>query len=226
MQLAHAADDRLAGVFVTMYAERWVFLGQRLQGTRELVLVGLGLRLDRHVDDRLGEVQALQDDRVVLVAEGVAGGRVLEPDQSDDVAGISDVVRLTMVGVHLDDPPDAFLAVACRVEDRVALGEHARIDAGEDELAEVLVSHDLERKGRKGLLVVSQALHVLLALQVLALGGRDVERAREEADDGIEHRLDALVLEGCPAEHWDRLARDRRPSQGATKEAGRDPLFV
>jgi len=72
----------LARVFVAVHAERRVFLGQRLQGTRKLVLVGLGLRLDRHVDHRFGEVEALEDDRVVQVAEGMPVVVCLSPTRA------------------------------------------------------------------------------------------------------------------------------------------------
>ena len=58
VQLAHAGDDGLAGLLVGADLERRVLLGQRLQRLAQLVLVGLGLRLDGHVDDRLGELDA------------------------------------------------------------------------------------------------------------------------------------------------------------------------
>ena len=61
--------------------------GQLLQRDAHLFLVGLGLRLDRDLDDRLGEFHALQDDRLVRIAQRVAGARVLEAGQGDDVAG-------------------------------------------------------------------------------------------------------------------------------------------
>ena len=47
VQLAHAADDRLAGLVVGVDLERRVLLGQGAERLAELVLVGLGLRLDR-----------------------------------------------------------------------------------------------------------------------------------------------------------------------------------
>ena len=59
---------------------------QLLQRDRQLVLVGLGLRLDGDVDHRVGELHRLQDDRAVLVAQRIAGAGVLEPDRRADVA--------------------------------------------------------------------------------------------------------------------------------------------
>ena len=87
VQLAHARDDGLAGLLVGADAERRVLVGQRLERLAELVLVALRLRLDGDVDHRLRELHALEDDRVVAVAQRVAGGRVLEAEAGDDVAG-------------------------------------------------------------------------------------------------------------------------------------------
>ena len=111
VQLAHAADDRLAGLFVGVDLERGVFLGQRLQRLAHLVLVGLGLGLDRDVDDRLREVERLEDDRLLLVAQRVTGGRLLHADDRDDVARVRRVAILAVVGVHLKDATDALLAI-------------------------------------------------------------------------------------------------------------------
>src|SRR3546814_2091928 len=64
VQLAHALDHRLAALGVGRDAERRVLLRQAVERDAHLLLVGLGLRLHRHLDDRLRELHALQDDRV------------------------------------------------------------------------------------------------------------------------------------------------------------------
>ena len=55
VQLAHAGDDRLAGFGVRVDAERRILVGQLAQRDAHLVLILLGLGLDRDADDRLGE---------------------------------------------------------------------------------------------------------------------------------------------------------------------------
>ena len=52
VQLAHAGDDRLAGLLVGAHLEGRVLLGEPLDRGAQPLLVGLGLRLDRHRDDR------------------------------------------------------------------------------------------------------------------------------------------------------------------------------
>ncbi len=146
------------GLLVGPDPEGRVLLGQREQGLAQLVLVGLGLRLDGHVDDGLGELERLEDDRVVGVAQGVAGGGLLETHRGHDVAGEDGVLVLPVVGVHLQDAPDPLLAVLGRVEDGRPLGQGARVDPEVGELAHVGVGHDLEGQGGEGLGVVRLAL--------------------------------------------------------------------
>ena len=121
VELAHAGDDGLAGLLVGADAERRVLVGQRLERLAELVLVVLGLRLDRDVDDRLGEHHPLEDDRVAAVAERVAGGGVLEAEAGDDVAGHGDVEVFALVGVHQQDAAEALALLLGGVVDLVAL---------------------------------------------------------------------------------------------------------
>jgi len=66
VQLAHAGDDRLAGLLVGADAEGRVLLRQPLERRAELVLVALRLGLDRNRDDRLRERHRLEPDRAGL----------------------------------------------------------------------------------------------------------------------------------------------------------------
>ena len=224
MQLAHPADDGLAGLLVAVDLEGGVLLGQRLQGPGQLVLVVLGLGLDGHVDDRLREVERLEHDRGVRVAQGVARGRLLQADEGHDVAGEGGVLVLAVVGVHLQDAPDPLLAVLGRVEDGLALGQLARVDPDVGQLADVGIGHDLERQRREGLDCRRPALELLDALDVHALGRRDVDRARQEVDDGVEHGLHALVLERRAAQHGHHLAGDGGVAQRPAQVGGGDLL--
>ena len=76
---------------------------------RQLVLVGLGLRLDGDLDDRLGEGHRFEDRSGGRVAERVAGEGILEPDGRGDVARVDLLDLLAVVGVHPEDAADALL---------------------------------------------------------------------------------------------------------------------
>ena len=157
VQLAHAGDERLAALRVGLDPEGRVLLGEALEGDAHLVLVGLRPRLDLDLDDRLGERDVLEQDRVIRVAQGVAGVGVLEADDRADVAGEDLADLLAVVGVHLEGAPDALL-LALRAVEHVRAGlERARVDPEEREVADERVGRDLEHEARQGLLVVDRA---------------------------------------------------------------------
>ena len=117
VQLAHARDQRLAGLLVDPEGEGRVLARQRGQGLGQLPLVGRADRLDRHADDRLGELDPLEQDRVRGVAERVAGDRVLEADDADDVAGDRLLDLLAIVGPDVVEPRADLLLVLAGVID-------------------------------------------------------------------------------------------------------------
>ena len=157
MQLAHAGDDRLAGLLVGADAERRVLVGERLERLAELVLVGLRLGLDGDVDHRLGELHPLEDHEVVAIAERVAGGDFLEAESGDDVAGHRDVEVFALVGVHQQDATEPLALLLGGVVDLVALVDLAGVDPEVGQLAE-RVGHDLERQRRERLVVRAPAV--------------------------------------------------------------------
>jgi hypothetical protein len=166
-------------------------------------------------DDRLREDHLLEDDRLLLVAERVAGGRRLEADRGGDVAGVDFLDLFALVGVHLQQAADALGLALGGVDHRGARGQRARVDAEERELADERVGHDLERQRRERFLVVGRALDHRLFLRIRVDAGdrRNVERRRQVVDDGVEHRLDTLVLERGAAHDRDErrvFLADRR----------------
>ena len=179
VQLAHAGDDRLPGLLIGVHAERRIFLGQLAQRDAQLVLVGLRLRLDRDVDDGVRELHALEDDRLLVVAERVARARVLEPDRRADVAGAHLLDLLALVRVHLQQARHALALVLARVVDVRAGLQHARIHAEEGQPADERVGRDLERQRRERRVVAHVArLERLVVRRQVPLHRRHVLRRR------------------------------------------------
>src|SRR5207302_9640152 len=130
MELAHARDERLPGLGVGRDAEGRILGGELVERAAEALLVGLGLGLDGDRDDGVRELHALEHDRLRLVAEGVAGGRVAETDRGGDVARVNLLDLLALVGVHLQEPADALLLPLDRVvrsEERRAGNERSSL---------------------------------------------------------------------------------------------------
>ena len=203
VQLAHAGDHHLAGLLVGLHAEGRVFGHQLLHADAEFFLVGLGLRLNGERNDRLREDHLLEDDRLLLVAQRVAGSHRLEADRGGDVAGVDFLDFLALVRVHLQQAADALGTALGGVNHRGTRGQRARVDAEEGELTNERVGHDLERQGRERLGVVRAPLDLVLVLRVGVDAGdrRDIKRRRQIIDDRVEHRLHTLVLEGGAANH-------------------------
>ena len=69
-------------------AEGGVLLRETAQGQGHPVVVRPGPGLDGDLDHGLGELHPLQDHRIGGIAQGIAGGRVLEAAQGHDVSGM------------------------------------------------------------------------------------------------------------------------------------------
>src|SRR3546814_20142055 len=72
--------------------------------------------LHGHVDHGSRELERLQHERVVRVAERVTGLGVLHADAGDDLAGEDALSVLTGVGVHLQQPAQPLLVAGANVE--------------------------------------------------------------------------------------------------------------
>src|SRR5215210_1918490 len=215
VQLAHTGDDRLPRLLVAAHREGRVLLGEPLQSSAQLLLVGLGLRLDGLRDDRLGEDHLLEHDLLPLIRrdERVARAGVREPDGSHQLACVDLLALLPAVGVELQKPADALAPVLGRVHDVGAGPERAGVHPHVRQLADVRVGLDLEGERSQ------RAVLVGLEGDLLAVGGdandrRPVERAGQIIYDAVEQRLDALVLERRPAEDGGHLDLERRIPYG------------
>src|SRR5208337_3728177 len=144
VQFAHAGDDGLAGILVGVHAEGGIFLGEARQGLSHFVLIGLGLGFDGDVDDGRRESHGLQDDLLVFVAEGIAGGDALQSDARADIAGVHGFNFLALVGMHLQQAANAFAGALRRVVDVAAGIQHSGIDTDVGDMADKRVGHDLE----------------------------------------------------------------------------------
>ena len=151
MQLAHAAQQALAGLRVLFQAQGRVLLQDLLQGLQELVLVRAGGRFDRQAQYGLARLDALQAQQVAGGAEGVAGGGVAQAGEEDDIAGLGQVQGGLLAGIHIEDARHQLVRMRRRRQelDLVAGLELAAVEAGED-VAATLPHLHLEGQGDQG----------------------------------------------------------------------------
>src|SRR5690606_30243293 len=212
VQLAHAGNDGLAGFLVGGDAERGVFLCQARQRDAHLFLVGLRLGLNGLRNHGLGELHALEQNVLTDVAQRFTRRDVFKTHHGSDVTGQNFLDLGTVVGVHLQDTANAFLLALDGVVDRFAGMQNARVHAHERELTDEGVGHELERERRElGVVVGRQADGV--AIVVDTFDRRNVDGRRKVIDDGVEHALHALVLEGGAAQHGLDFAGDGTQAQ-------------
>ena len=68
MQLTHAGDNRLAGLFIGMQTERRIFRRQPLQRDAHFLLVRFGLRLNRQRNHRLRKLHPFEGNHRIRIA--------------------------------------------------------------------------------------------------------------------------------------------------------------
>ena len=152
-----------------------------------------------------------------LVAQRVAGARVLEPDRRARCRRRStSSISSRLLACICSSRPDALALVLGRVVDVAAGFEHARVHAEEGQPADERVGRDLERQRRERLVVADGARsNVVVVARQVPLDRRDVHRRRQVVDHRVEQRLHALVLERGAAEHRHECIADRRLADGA-----------
>ena len=227
VQLAHAGDDRLAGLLVRAHAEgrdpprtgaggpvaslswsAFVF------GSTATSMTGSGKSIDSSTTGLSG------------IAQRVAGRRLLEADGGRDRAGADLLQVLAVVRVHLEQAADALLAAGRRVHHVGARVELAGVDAEVGQLADERVAHDLERERREGLVEVGRADRLLAGARVDADDRGHVDGRRQVVDDGLEQRLHALVLERRAEQHGRDRVVERRLADGGAQLVGLDRLVL
>ena len=205
MQLAHTGDNGLPGLFVGVSLEGGVLLGQLHQGNAHLLLTGLGLGLNGHADHGLGELHGLQDHRMLLIAEGVTGGGVLEAHGGSDIAGVHRLDILSVVGVHLQNTTHALLLILGGVEDRGAGVERTGVNPEETQTAHIGVGHNLESQRGEGLVIRGLALFLLVGAGVDTLNGGNIGRCGHIVHNGVQQLLYALVAVRSTADNRDHF---------------------
>ena len=116
MELAHTGDNGLASLFIGTYAEGRVLLSQLNQRIAHLILACFGLRLDSDIDNRLWEFHGLQDNRILLITDGITGGSHLKANCCCDITGVNPVQLVSLVGVHLKDTSNTLLLALCCIQ--------------------------------------------------------------------------------------------------------------
>src|SRR5450432_888770 len=176
MQLAHSGNQRLPGVGLGGNAESRVFLRQALHGHTQLVLVGLGFRFDGYGNYRSGKIDVLEHDRLVFVAQRVAGVDALQTDAGTNVAGVDGIDFFTLVGVHLQQAADALAGGFAGVVNVAAGFQNSGINADVGDMADERIGHNFEGQRGKRSVVGRAAQFHFFGIRIGAFQRRHVHR--------------------------------------------------
>ena len=194
VQLAHARDDHLAGLFIGPHLEGGVFLSEAYQGVVQFVLVNLGLRLDGNRDDRLWELDRLKHDWLGGVAERIARESLFQAHDGGDVTRVHLLCVFAVVGVHLQQATNTLFLTLAAVQHEGARLHLTGVHAEVRESSNVGVGHYLEHQRRERCVLVGRAFHPIFRARLQTLHGRHLQRRRQVINHGVEKQLHALVL--------------------------------
>ena len=195
MQLAHAAQDGLAGLAVGLQMQRGIGAHHLAERGAELLLLGLGLRLHRHADDGIRESACARAPPDWPQSHSVSPVSVSASDTSAMMSPArASSIGIGFLGEHLDHAADLLALAARRILHRGALGQHARIHADEGQRA-VDVVDDLEGQRRERLIVRALALADRLAVGIHGLDRR--RRRSAPADNRRPRRAPAARPCSC-----------------------------
>ena len=138
---------------------------------------------------------------MLLIAEGVTSGGVLQADHSGDVAGVAALNVLTVIGVHLEDAANALLLLLGGVEHGGTGVQHAGVYTHKGQTAHEGIGGDLKGQGGEGGVVIGMTLILFLGIGINTLDGRNVHGRGHIVHDGVQQLLNTLVAVRGTADH-------------------------
>ena len=158
MKLAHTSNDGLAGFFIGVSFERWIFFSKLLKRDGHFFLRRFGFWFDSNRDNRLWEFHLLEDDRICLVAESIPCASILQPNSCCDITSVNAIHFFTLISVHKQDAADALALAFRRVVNIATRFQYTRVYAEIAQFSNIRVSHDLERQRRHRFFICGFAL--------------------------------------------------------------------
>ena len=208
VQLTHTRDDGLSRLLVGLHGEGGVFLSQLSQTYAQFVEVSLTLRLYGDTDHRSGELDGLQYDRMLLVAEGITGTDILEAYACAYIAGSNKVHGVLVVGVHLEDTRDTLFLARTGIVNIRTCHQLTAIHAEIAETTYIRVGSNLECQRAERLVIIRLAGERLISTRVGTIDYLGIQRARQVCTDSIKHGLYTFVLERRTADNGEDVHAD------------------
>src|SRR3989338_7753639 len=153
------------------------------------------LKVGSSSERRFNAIPIFSWSALVFVSEIVRSLRILQAYGGGNFSGENLFHLFSLVRLEAHDSAQALFGLRGRIIDISAALNGTGVHAEEGELANEGICLKLEGKCREWLLVRGVAHYLLARPRISALDRRNVEGARQVINDGVEHKLNALVLQ-------------------------------
>src|SRR5699024_9668389 len=150
------------------------------------------------------------DDGVLFIAQGIAGGGVLQTNSSSDIASVHLFNILTMVCVHLQDTDHTLVVVLHGVVNGRTSVYSTGIHTEEAQLTNEGVGGNLKGQSCEGSLIRRRTGLFFFGVGVDALNSGNIGGGGHIVDNCVQQRLHALVLIGSTAANGNHVLSDGR----------------
>ena len=224
MLLAAAGEQEFLGLRVAVEAQGLVFLEDALDGVPHAVLVLPRLGLDGIGDGWLGQLHGRVFHQGGLIAQRVAGQRLLELRHGADVAGVQLGDGLEGLAHQARDVGEPLAAARARVHQVGVVLQHAGVHLEIGDASGERIGNGFENERRNRLGIGDLARHFLLAAFPgnLAPGGR----RRQVVGDEVQQQVGADVVQRTRREHREEALVHDGLAQAAGHLLGGERAFV
>ena len=149
VKFSHTGNDGLACFRIRMRTESRIFFCQFCQSFTHLALPCFCLRLDSQLDNRFRELHRFKDNRMLLIANSIAGCRYFKSYCRCDITGINSIKLCPLIRMHLQDTSNTFFLIFRSIE-YIRTGVHRTgINSEKCQLAHKRVSHNFKCQSGK-----------------------------------------------------------------------------
>ena len=214
MEFTHAAQNLLPRLAIHPHLTRWVFRGQLPQCCREFILFSRALRLNGHEHHRLRRRNAHQSHWLILCAQRIARGDLLQANHRPNIPRLEKLQLLLLIGLHAQNLHHPLALPRPRIIDILPTLQGPAIDAHEKEPPHISIRSNFEDQRRKRRRSRHLHLRRLIGLHIRAHRRLPLTRRRQIIHHPIQKRLHALVLQRGATEYRHHSLRHHSPPKG------------
>ena len=218
VELAGTRNENLVGLLVAVHLQGRIFLVEAVERRHDLFFVAARLESQGERDGRVELGQFRQQRRRLFVAQRVAGMRLLQLGDADDLARQRRRGLFLFLALEAEQLPEPLPAFARGVVHGRVAGDGPGRDVQQRQLAARRV-HGLEDARGERRVRVGAALHLVRGAGPPACHRGPCGRRRQQVHDGIQHRLDTQRSAAGDAQHR------KNPGRGHALRQGRGDFF-